>query len=260
MDCKYIKDHLYDYYEGQLENSVHVEFENHLKYCNNCQKEFMEIQKLMETLHKVSDHKPDLQLENEFLAVLAEEKALSGNSLRKANTRTVFISVLKYASIILLMFSCYYLGYFAKDNRYRVDVASLKQEKTELKSLMTLALLENESASKRIQGLHFAQELSHPEDEILDLLFNKMKYDDHISVRLASAQALKKFSMDDQVVLQFLKTLELEKDITMQLELIEILVDIKEKRAIPIMKELLQDQYSPEYVKEQIQLELTYLT
>jgi HEAT repeat protein len=125
-----------------------------------------------------------------------------------------------------------------------------------MQTIAALSLMENESASKRLQAVSYAKTVAQPNNEILKVLIAKMNNDKHTNVRLAAAIALAKFAENTNVRHALIKTLETEENANMQIELIQILVDIEEKRVIPVMKKLLRNNETPSYIKDQINSEL----
>ncbi|MFY9243104.1 MAG: HEAT repeat domain-containing protein [Polaribacter sp.] len=258
MNCKEMKHLIIPYQDNNLDQANKTLIKEHLKGCLSCTQIHQEFNHLIDTIKQVQEELPDKELELNFNKMLAKEKlALKTSKLipLKANNR-VFKSILKVAATILLMISSYLYGSY-KDNMYKVkEIATLQQEKKEIQTVATLSLMENESASKRLQAVSYAKAFVQPDDKILRLLIDKMNNDRHTNVRLAAANALAKFAKNNTVKQALIKTLEEEKNANMQIELIQILVDIEEKRVIPAMEKLLKNKETPSYIKEQINLEL----
>lgn len=166
---------------------------------------------------------------------------------------------MQIAATVALVVAAYFYGKTDSSESYLNAVATLEKEKMEMKETMTISLIENESASKRLQAVNYAEEFEKPGNEILNALINKMYYDDHMNVRLAAAEALAKFAQNDLVRDALISALEKEEDPGMQIELIQILVSIQEKRAVPLMEKLLQNEATPNYVKDQVKVVLPSL-
>lgn len=258
MNCKEIKHLLTHYQDNSLDQANKILVEEHLKGCLSCTQIHQEFNHLIDTINQVQEELPDKELELNFNEMLAKEKlTLKTSKLMplKANNR-VFKSILKIAAAILLMISSYLYGSY-KDNASKIkEIATLQQEKKEMQTIATLSLMENESASKRLQAVSYAKAFAQPDSEILRVLIAKMNNDRHTNVRLAAANALAKFAENINVRQALIKTLETEENANMQIELIQILVDIEEKRVIPTMEKLLQNTETPSYIKDQINLEL----
>jgi hypothetical protein len=261
MNCKEIKLLITDYHDNNFDCKIKTSIEEHLMSCSSCMLLHQEYNHLINTIKKVQEKIPDNDLELNFNEMLTREKEIlkaSKSMLLKPKNKT-FNSILKVAASILLIISSYFLGSYKSNTSQINEIATLKQEKTKMLTIATLSLMENESASKRIQAVKYSQELENPDDDILNALINEMLYDKLVNVRLASARALERFSEYNIVKNAYIKALKNEDNTSMQIELIEILVYIKEKRAIPKMKELLNDENTPVFIKDQLKSELQNL-
>ncbi|MGB0892253.1 MAG: HEAT repeat domain-containing protein, partial [Flavobacteriaceae bacterium] len=115
-----------------------------------------------------------------------------------------------------------------------------------------LAMLENQSASKRILAVSNSEKINQPDTKIIEALIQRLYYDKNTNVRLAAAETLAKFSSQEMVKTALIKSLETEKVASVQIELIQILAKIQEKRALEPMQKLLQKEETPNYVKQEL--------
>lgn len=257
MNCKEIKHLIVDYQENNLDHTSKVLVEEHLKSCTNCIQIHKEFKHLIDTINQVQEELPDNDLEHNFNEMLAKEKLAFKTSVKVLRPKNkLFKSILQVAAVLLLMFSSYLFGSYESSTSQINEIVTLKQEKREMQTIATLSLMENESASKRLQAVSYAKAFTKPDHEVLSVLIAKMNYDRHTNVRLAAANALAKFAENTDVRQALIKTLETEENANMQIELIQILVDIEEKRVIPAMEKLLQNKETPGYIKDQINSEL----
>ncbi len=262
MNCKQIEDQLIEYIDGNLDDKTSQLIESHISRCENCKKALMELQEVFTAINNEPQQLPDKSLKLDFEAMLQKEKELQDDSkvvsLSRVS-RSTWKTPLQVAATIALMFSAYYFGTLQNNESLSQEMAVLRKEKTQMKEAMTISLIENESASKRLQAVNYAEEFEKPGNEILKALITKMHYDDHINVRLAAAEALAKFSDNEMVRKALIDALDMEQDPSMQIELIQILVSIEEKRAVPSMEKLLQNEETPNYVRDQVKIGLPNL-
>ncbi|MBC7919626.1 MAG: HEAT repeat domain-containing protein [Ferruginibacter sp.] len=97
------------------------------------------------------------------------------------------------------------------------------------------------SASERIRAVNQSYQLAQADDEITRVLINTMNFDDNVNVRLAACEALYRFHEESAVREAFVQSLRIQTDPNVQALLIDILVEIKEKRAVEAMQKLIQD-------------------
>jgi len=130
------------------------------------------------------------------------------------------------------------------------DVAALRDDINEMKQLVTLTQLRKESASDRIMATYEFKKLDSASDEILDALIYTFNNDDNANVKNAAAEALFKFGNHDKVRKAFIKGLNSQTDPVLQIKLIDMLVGLDEKRALPKLQEMMQEETQMKVVKQ----------
>ena len=119
-----------------------------------------------------------------------------------------------------------------------------------MKQLVALSQLQKESASERIMAAYEFKKLDSASDEILDALIYTFKNDDNANVKSAAAEALFKFGNHDKVRKAFINGLNNQKDPILQIRLIEMLVGLNEKRALPKLQQMMQEESQMKVVKQ----------
>ena len=196
MNCKETKDLISDYHDNHFDDKIKTSIKEHVMGCPSCMELHQEYIHLISTIKKVQEKVPDNDLELNFNEMLTREKerVKNSNSIILKPKNSTPKSFLKVAATILLIITSYFLGNYKGNTSQISEITTLKQEKTEMLTIATLSLMENESASKRIMAVKYAQELENPDDAILNALINEMLFDKLVNVRLASARALERFS------------------------------------------------------------------
>ncbi|MFY0604568.1 MAG: HEAT repeat domain-containing protein [Flavobacteriaceae bacterium] len=250
MKCKEIQYQLADYLDKQLSNKENTIIESHLKSCDDCQKELNELQQLFNVLAKEPIEQPSTKLRANFEQFLAEEKASIEPKVVSIHRSENWKSYLRVAASILIVVSAFLLGKFTPEEDDNLN---------ELRTAEVLAQFQNRSASKRIQAVNTSEEFTHKDTKIIQALINRLFFDKNTSVRLAAVEALSKFTSEEMVKTALIKSLETDKDPAIQIELIQILAKIQERRAIEPMKKLLNNEKVPSYVKQELQSNLPNL-
>lgn len=260
MKCNEIEDKLTDFIAKKLSESTTSDVQKHLNSCASCQKEFTEMESFLSVLEKDVPKAPSDRLRSNFEELLAAEKqknepkVISLKETKKADWK----SYLRVAASVLLVVSAFLLGKYQSDiSKDKIITAAHQQKITKQNNV--LALIENQSASKRIQAIDFTQEFTNTDTKIIQAIINRLFFDDNTNVRLAAAEALSKFSSLEMVKAAFIKSLETEKDAIVQIELIQVLAKIQEKRALKPMKNLLKNKQTPDYVKQELQYNISHL-
>jgi len=258
MKNEHVAELLPDYLDGLLEADANEKIKTHLKECNSCAKELVELRKLYQAFLSETEVIPPPSIKTKFLEQLEEEKSLQSkvvsldtNSTSKRNPWTA--NLLKIAASVALVVCGFLLGKQQSQEGHTKELAQLTEEKLQFKQTAMLSLMENESASKRIQGVNFIEEFANPDEAIVKALADRMLYDENTNVRAAAVEVLSKFTSSENVKNTFIKALKTEKDPGIQIEIIQTLGKIQEKKAVAPMQELLKKEETQPFVKKQIE-------
>lgn len=179
---------------------------------------------------------PSLAFSNQLAAKLNPPKVSPFNRFSTWGLRLA-------ASVTLLVLG--FAGGVAYNN-WRSDQASTHLANSapalEMKKVLAFEQLPKTSASERIQAVNQSYELSEADQAITQLLVNTLNFDANVNVRLAACQALARFENEPDVRDALIQSLQIQTDPNIQITLIEVLVAIKEKRAVDEMKRLVQNQ------------------
>ena len=246
MKCKKIQEQFTQFLEGSLSEVANSDVEKHLKSCSNCQKELEEMKDFLSVLDNQEMEKPSANLRMNFENMLEQEMEEHKSKVVQLQPKQNWKSYLRIVASVLLVVSAFLLGKYQTDS----EEGSKKE---------VFALLENNSASKRILAVNNAENFNKNDTKIIEAIINTLLFDKNTNVRLAAAEALSKFSSEILVRDALIKSLETDKNTVVQIELIQILAKIQEKRAIKPMKKMLRNEETPQYVKQQLQLNLPSL-
>ena len=255
MKCNTVQDKLIDYLENSLNQSEQNKIESHIDTCIDCQEELKITQQFLNGFDNTIEEEPSIRLKANFDTFLTNEIEKEATKVIPLDNKKQGFPFLRVAASIALVVSSFLLG------KYQNNANTQTQQATTLtvNENKVLALLENQSASQRILAINNSEDLNTNSTAIIDAIIKRLYNDENTNVRLAAAEALAKFSSLEQVKLALIKALETEKEATVQIELIQILASIQEKRALTPMKQMLENESTPTYVKQQIQYNLASL-
>lgn len=184
-----------------------------------------------------------------------------GNQLNTKLTWTLRIA----AGLILLLagFSAGLLVNRQQGGAFSQEVAALQQEIQQMKTVLVYGSEEQITASERISAINLAARV--PENsagldrEITDILVYTMNNDQNINVREAAAEALFRFRSEPRIRKALVHSLSQQSDPLMQMTLINMLVELKEKSAINEMQKLLMDSGTLDVVKTRLEVGIAEL-
>ncbi|RDY60044.1 HEAT repeat domain-containing protein [Flagellimonas nanhaiensis] len=253
-DNKHISKLIPDYLDNNLEPSDRKKVEEHLSECGECQIELEETKKLFVAFDTTIEVPSD-RLTSKFDEMLQAEKEASGKVVSffpKKEKSQWAGNLLKVAASIALLVASFQMGGVFQQKKSNEDMLVLRNESLQMKQTAMLSLMENQSASKRIQGVSYIDEFENPDEAIIDALANRLLFDDNDNVRLTASEALAKFATSETVKNVFIEALGKEKNPSIQIAIIQILVGIQEKKAIAPMKKLLEQEDTHPFIKEEI--------
>lgn len=257
MERKHITELLPEYLDGLLEEAQRQEVERHLHSCGACAKELEELKIVFGAFKKEGEATPPESLAINFYALLEKERelaqGLSPSRGKGRNWNGWAVMGLRAAAGIALLIGAFFLGKYREAQEHHQEMAFLRAETLEVRQTAMLSLMENRSASKRIQGVNYITQLDHLDKAIINALTDRMLYDENTNVRLTAVEALGKFTASKKVKAAFITALKTERDPTVQIAIIHTLVRIQEKKALAPMRELLEQEDTQPFVKEQIE-------
>lgn len=245
----------------------------HLPTCPACQAELTELRTLFGDLDALPAEVPPLALRDNFLAMLAEEKArataspaglraerggqpLAGVAATPALAgaeRATTQQWLRTAASVALVAIGTVLGLLLRGGQPAAPVAMAPAAATPtLSTQLAAARQQPASASQRLQLVSQAPALVvAPNDPAVLTLIHTLDTDPNPNVRLAACEALVRLRRDPRVGPALSEALPLQTDPNVQITLIEALVTLHEKRAVPQLEQLAQQPGALPAVREQ---------
>lgn len=269
--CPQIQDKLIDFLDQKLSEQEMKDIQEYINNNEECAQEVEAMKKLFFDMSEEDMEQPSASLRLNFEEMLEEEKAkanaepaLSADRQRRSaraeqsrskapkvinlEPRRSWTSYLRVAASVLIVASAFVIGTMVGGDEIKNSPID-----------QVLAKIEDDSASQRIAALNRSEDIQTTDRRVLQAFIDRLLYDQKTSVRLAAVEALTKFASEEMVKVALLKALEKDSDPAIQIELIQVLTKIEEKRALTPMKEMLINEEVPEYVKKEIQYNINSL-
>ncbi|WP_282013899.1 HEAT repeat domain-containing protein [Marinifilum flexuosum] len=256
MNCKYIQDLLIEYLENNLNQEQANEVENHLISCENCRNEYQLAKQFLHTINDIEDEQPSANLSMNFNQLLEEEKENQRQEsiqfTDQKENHYKFGEFLKYAAAILIIFGVgFLLGKNSPStNDQSMMIASLQSDLNNMKQNLTMATLKQPTSSQRLKAVNILEKQDIADDKVLSVLVQTLQSDANVNVRMAAANALTKFAQHPLVRNAYLEALKNQKEPSIQITLINILIDIQENRAKILLEEIMKEDDNLPVVKE----------
>ncbi len=234
-----------EYWAGSLGEAERVQFEVHLSECAECRLEAEDLSKLWRGIGLIpatETAEPSRELRARFYQSLGAYQA--GLEESKKFARPSLVETMKgwwpkqpmmqFATAMAMLVVGVGAGWFARSPAVKTEdneMARLRTEVGSMKQLVTLSLLQQQSASDRLRGVSWAYRVEQSDTEVLSALLTTVNQDQSVNVRLAAVDALRPFAGSPVARKGIVQSLTRQESPMVQAALIDLIVEIKEKPA-----------------------------
>lgn len=247
MKCEEVELKMIDYLDNNLDECSRQEIEKHLETCENCLDDLMDTQRVFNLMSDEKNVQPDESLRINFYHMLhnqiKKEEVKSETVTSKSNIAWYNRTGYRVAAAIALLICGTFIGFLfhagIKSSYASNEMKQLQSEVAALKKVTMFTMLKDESSSDRIQAVGYAEDIENPDDNVIGVLVNTLNNDKNVNVRMAAAYALSKFAARRSVCDSLVKSLSLQSDPILQITLINILAEKREKSALSPVQEII---------------------
>jgi hypothetical protein len=240
MEKEKLETLLIDYIDGRLTEGERREIEQQLKINLETFQMYEQLKEVIHAMQESSKIEPSLRLRRGFEHMLREEES------QFKRGKVVFFRPSFYrvaAAIVFVVLGGSVALLLVNQNRQAKELAAV------------LKMLDNQnSASQRVLGATVAyNDIEKANDEIVNALVHAMNKDPNTNVRLAALEALSKFHSQPHVRQALVASLGTQKDPVVQIALIRLMVDMKEKDITKELERISTDEGTLQAVKDEAQ-------
>jgi hypothetical protein len=279
MTCEQIREQFPDYLTGDIAAATRAGVDSHLAACAACREDWTTLSAIWTKLGSLPEEEPGPASEARFHAMLEAYRRGMKQAERDSSPNATLATwvarlwprqpALQFAVAVVLFVVGLLLGPSLKVSHQNSPVAGgtndrafaqLREEISSMKELVTLALLQQSSASERLRGVNWSYQIERPDREVLSALLRALDSDPNVNVRLAAVDALHQFAADATVRQGLLRALAEQKSPLVQIGLINLMVDLKERESVPLLEELSRRPELNPVVRERIEWGLKKLS
>ena len=247
MKCEQISELLPDYLQGRLSREQDQNVEAHLDQCAECSEEVV----IWRKLSLLPVNQPSHESRARFEAMLQAYQA--GRSNQPAHPRKQAsawnwnvrhwlrspVGAMAWSAALLTV------GVFAglrlaAPKPPSPDLVAMQSELTSMKQLVVLSMLQQQSASARLEGVTWSTRDQQLDPQVLSALFHTLRYDTSVDVRLAALDALSRHGRQPQVHKGIMDSLQQDQSPLVQVALIDLLLEWRDRDAAHRLQELEQ--------------------
>jgi hypothetical protein len=249
MKCEHIGELLPDYLQGSLNAGEAGLVEQHLMECADCRDEVA----IWKKLAILPMEQPSEASRERFEAMLhayqtgRAEKSVAGFDAAHRASGWSFMNWLRSPvgavawSAALLVIGIFAGNYFSgTHSRSSDEIAAMRDELRSTRQLVVLSMLQQQSASERLQGVSFSQREGQLDPQVVSALVHTLRYDNSVDVRLAALDALSRHGSQPQVRKDVLDALQQQQSPLVQVALIDQMVEWRDPDASQRLKNFVQ--------------------
>jgi anti-sigma-K factor RskA len=232
MKCEEIAELLPDYLQGSLKAPQDHLVEQHIEECADCREDVT----IWKKLSLLPSEQPGAGSRERFEAMLdayqtgRNEKPSADREKRRSVwnwLRSPAGAVAWSAALLVIgIFAGNYLGSkTTHSNTGQDEIAAMHTELTNMKQLVVLSMLQQQSASERLQAVSYSRREDQLDPQVMSALVHTLRYDGSVDVRLAALDALSRHGGQPQVHKGVVDALQEQQSPLVQVALIDLMVE-----------------------------------
>lgn len=266
MNCDAAREQFAEYLADDIDAAAKGAVRSHIASCAPCREELEGLSAIWARLGVIPSEQPSGRLRESFYAMLEEAKRTAdakGGVHRPGRLREFLKgfpafrkSAYVYAFSLALLVVGVGAGYFLREVDTASRTAALHRELQDVRQAIALSMIDRPLASDRLEGVGMSARLDSPDRKTLQALVDTLDGDPNVNVRLAAVDALYLFRNDPGVKDSLVRSLERQDSPIVQVALIDLLVEIRERRAADALKKLIGEARLAPQVKQHAELGL----
>jgi hypothetical protein len=129
------------------------------------------------------------------------------------------------------------------------ELAAMRSEMHDLREMVSLSLMQQQSASERIKGVTWTGQLDRPSGEVVSALLDALMHDPNVNVRLATIDALEHFASRDDVRRGTIQAVQSQPSPLVQIALIDFMVKTNERESAATLRRIAMDPQANDAVR-----------
>jgi hypothetical protein len=267
MQCEEVREQFADYVIGHTDELRRSSFDHHLSVCESCRNEANELKTLWGALDTIPPAEPSAELRSRFHIMLEAYKQGLDQGLKPGwwSGMNSWLSgwwprqpALQLCACVALLLVGVVVGRQIRSVPVPTpppnnEVTELRSELSQMRQMVALSLMQQQSASERLKGVNWSYQLQQPGNDVLRALLDTLTHDPNVNVRLATVDALRQFGDQPVVRRGVIDAMTREDSPMVQVALIDLAVDLQEKDSIATLRQLTQDEKVNEAVRQRAQ-------
>ena len=224
---------LIDYLDGNLSLEEHQDLKTKIAQSPELQKELEALKTILSETEHLLLNSPKMAMRERFYDFLEEQIERQIENGRTSKLRTVNWTAA--AALALLVVGLAWLWH--RNQLQATQIIQLEEQMKNTQQMLMLSMLQNSSASDRIQALNAVQTSLETtksqvmDEKIIEALIHTMNYDENLNVQMKAAESLGNFIGEPKVSRAFIESLSIQESPEIQIIIIDLLTAAKAQEA-----------------------------
>lgn len=251
MNCEQARERMAVIISGERDAAL----DQHLQGCAECRKQAGIIEDTWSRLAALPDYEPGAHVRARFHDMLgAYQEGVRARAARPL-WKSWFSPILQFGVAAACLLIGVVLG--KSGTSPSADVSELRKEMNTMRQMVTLSLLQQQSAAERLRGVTWSYRTEPSDMEVLAALLRTINTDPSDNVRLAAVDAIRNFADSPVARRGLIQALAKQTSPLMQIALVDTMTDLKIAEMEPPLRQMLESPELDPSVRHRIQLALT---
>lgn len=227
-----------------------------------------ELEEIYRTIGTLPKPEPSEEMSNRFYRMLEQEKEkqyASSLSIKKIQSWFEQLSAIAQPRRMAIACGIFIAGMLIGNwttpfQDYRQQLNRLSGEVSQMREVMMLSMLDNDSVTERLKAVNVSMEMQPADNNVADALLKTLQNDPNINVRLAAVEALLHHASQPRVREGLVNAISTQESPIIQAALADAMLMLQEKRSIEKFKELLDQNDLDRNVRNKLQNTVTALS
>lgn len=251
MNCEQARERMVDRWVKGIDEAQRIELDQHTTVCPACREEAEALNPLWSAMGSLPVEEPGRNLRLGFYHMMEAYRLGAAQASPRPKPSTVqSISqwvhawwpkrpALQFAFTAAAMVMGVFGGYLFTTRQHDQErIALMNTEMQNMRHLVTLSLLQQQSASDRLRGVGWSVQVAPADQEVLSALLHTLNTDSNVNVRLAAVDALKQFSSNVSVRRGLREAIPRQSSPLVQIALVDWAVEAMDRGAVRTLEEL----------------------
>jgi hypothetical protein len=250
-----------EFLTGELNQETQERVQSHLASCDSCREELENLSAIWTKLGVIPEEQPGGEVRTRFYTMLEAYKQGMVQGKQPSRLKKMLSDVFEHVwpkrpafqfsmALVFLVVGVAAGIFLSSQGQNGTQLAMLQNEVQDMQQALAISLLGRPSASERLQGVSISSRMANPNSKTLETLLSTLDKDKNVNVRLAAVDALYLFYNSPGVKEGLLRSLKNQPSPLVQVALIDLIVNMRERQAVDALRLLLEDEKLNPDVKE----------